>query len=859
MERCLRWGTLALMLCWSLPALAQNDGFEDSLNLKFGAATPAKPEFITTLTPATAKSGDEVTLTVQVKLPKGYYIYGMKGDFGGRTQIVTAETGLEVVDATFTPNHEEILKPEPLLDNVELSKFHDEVTWKKRFRITKDFDPAQVSIKGKLTGMYCSEGTDEVPGGCIPIRPAHEFVVALENTAEAPAVKFEFEDFPKTDKKKLTRLFFKLSPTDAKPGDKVTLSIAIELEKGWHTYSMKPLKASEPTDIDLSALSGLKPLGTSFEPDRAPTVETPEPDVTQEVFHDHVVWTREFEVLPGTKPATYGVKGQIIFQKCNLGGCVLFKVPFSIGDVSQAIPVAAESPDVPNEARAAEVAPPAKISAKPAGLENVPKPQDQGLLGFILTAVGAGFLALLTPCVWPMVPITVSFFLKQSESEHHRPALTALVFCGSIVGTFTILGVGVSALYGGAELNKLANSPWMNVVIGIVFFVFAFNMLGLFEIRIPSSLLTFTANKEQAGGYLGAMFMALTFTLTSFTCTFAFAGSLLVMASQGQYYWPIIGMLAFGMAFASPFFVLAQVPSILKKLPKSGGWMNAVKVVMGLVELGAAIKFFSVADFKWTNANPILFDYVFVMITWMVLSLMISLYLLGVFRLAHDTPPAGISVFRMVLVMGFFGLTATLAVALFNPKAGGGLLMDQIIAFAPPRFNTAPVAHVPAGRGSDSNLPEPSIATEDGLRFALDVDKAIPYAVAAKQPMLFDFTGVNCLNCRRMERKMSQTKNRTLLEKFVLVQLYTDTVPNIGNNEEVDRLLKRNQDLQIQWFNDATLPAYAIVTPDGKTILSTFLGLELQDGKFAEFMDQGLKKWEEMQKSPAPLKVVNRP
>jgi len=821
--------TLALVACCTSAAVAQLDGFQNLADLKSGGATPA-PDFTITLTPAAAKPGDEVTLAVNVKLPNGFYIYSTAGNFDGRTRIETMATGLDAIDTGFVADREPKTAFEPLIG--EVSKFHDHVTWKKRYRMSQDADPAKVAITGKLTGQYCTDGNDVVGGKCVPINnPPYDFKVALADAADVLATRFEYEAHPKSDKKKQSLLRFKLSPQDARAGDKVTVSINIELDKGWHTYSMTKLEASAPTEIDLQALTGLKPIGASFRPDRDPAIEMPEPGITHEVFHDHVTWTREFEVLPSVKPGEYGVTGEIFFQMCK-STCVTHKVPFVLGAVlvSSDAPKAADVPSVKKEA-----AP--KGPVKPAGAAKAPRPQDQGLFGFLLTAIGFGFLALLTPCVWPMVPITVSFFLKQSESEHHRPALTALVFCGSIVATFTILGVGIAALFGAAQLNVLANDPWLNVAIGTVFVIFAFNMLGLFEIRIPSSLLTFTANKEQAGGYLGAMFMALTFTLTSFTCTFAFAGSLLVAASQGQYYWPIIGMLAFGAAFASPFFVLALVPNLLKKLPKSGGWMNAVKVVMGLVEIGAAVKFFSVADFKWNPADPLLFDFVFVMITWLVLSLTIALYLLGVFRLAHDVAPAGISVLRMVLVMGFLGLSGNLAVALVTHKPGGGWIMEQIVAFAPPRFDTV----VPK-----SDLPEPFVSTH-GIRYALDVDKAIAYAMAAKQPMLFDFTGVNCLNCRKMELKMTKPHNRSRLDKFVLVQLYTDTVPGIGNPAEVERLLKRNRELQIDWFNDATLPAYAVVSPDGKTILSAFRdGLELQDGRFAAFMDEGLKKWSEM-------------
>lgn len=858
-----RWigrGTLVLMACWASLATAQFENFQDLAGIKSGAPA-AKPEFTTTLTPATAKPGDEVTLTIDVKLPKGFYIYSTTGEFDGKTQIELSEYGLKAIDSEFVPDREPKTAFEPLFKQ-EVSKFHDHVTWTKRYTIDKGADSASVAITGELTGQYCTDGTEDEPGQCVPIQPAHEFQVAL-----IPPVRFEYETPAKT-----SQLKFQLSPQDAKPGDKVTLSVVVELTKGWHTYSMKNMgDGSEPTVIDLVAFQGLKPVGAGFQPDRSPVIEKPLPDVTQEAFHDQVIWTRELEVLPDAVPGQYGVRGHIFFQMCK-GSCVSYDSLFALGDVSQAqwmLPeattdVADTEPAQPGASDPPGAVPGNRDNDKPAGdpagaaagaAAGGVQPQDQGLIGFLLTAIGFGFVSLLTPCVFPMVPITVSFFLKQSESEHHRPFLVALVFCGSIVATFTILGVGIAAIFGAAQLNALANNPWLNIAIGTVFVVFAFNMLGMFEIRIPSSLLTFTANKEQAGGYVGAMFMALTFTLTSFTCTFAFAGTLLVAAAQGSFYWPIIGMLAFGAAFAAPFFVLALVPSLLKKLPKSGGWMNVVKVVMGLIEIGAAIKFYSVADLVW-NPEPVLFDFVFVMIAWLVLSVTISLYLLGVFRLAHDVHPTGISVGRMILVMLFLGLSANLAVGLITHERGGGWIMDQVIAFAPPRFENQ--AAVKEGGGPATDLPEPVLA-HHGVWFALDVDKATAHATKLQRPMLFDFTGVNCINCRLMEIKMAQPQIRTRLEKFVPVQLYADKVPTILNRAEAKRLLKRNVGLQEQWFGDVTLPSYAVVTPDGKTILSMYKGLEQRDGEFTAFLDDGLKKWDAMQLKPAVVEVVERP
>jgi thiol:disulfide interchange protein DsbD len=826
---------MALVVAWSSLAPAQGNGFEDVLGLKPGRAPVPKPEFTVTLTPATAKAGDEVTLAVTVKLPEDFYIYSTTGEFDGRTKIDLTEAGLEAIDPDFVADHEPKTEFEPLF-KVEVSKFHDRVTWKKRYRIPVDGDPAGVAVTGELTGQYCSSGEG---GQCIPINPPFEFQAAL-----VPPVRFAYEAPAKN-----SRLKYKLSPEDAKPGDKVTLSVTIELNNDWHTYSMKDMGGgSEPTVIALVSYQGLKPLGAGFRADHPPVVEKPAPDLTQEVYHGSVTWSQDLEVEAGAKPGEVGVRGTIHFQTCKKS-CVNQRAAFTLGDVSNARWEAPKTEDVdivapPSSGKSDPIKPnvvkPGTATPKadgPAGI--VPaakKPQDAGLLAFLLTAVGFGLVSLLTPCVFPMVPITVSFFLKQSESEHHNPLLTAFVFCGSIVATFTVLGVGIAAIFGATQLNDLANNPWLNVAIGTVFVVFAFNMLGLFEIRIPSGLLNFTSNKERTGGYAGAMFMALTFTLTSFTCTFAFAGTLLVAAARGQYYWPIIGMLAFGTAFAAPFFMLAMVPSLLKKLPKSGGWMNAIKVVMGLIEIGAAVKFFSVADLVW-NPKPMLFDFVFVMIAWLVLSLTIALYLLGVFRLSHDAGPVEISVFRLVVVMAFMGLGCNLAVGLVTHEAGGGWVMKQILAFAPPNFEK---------QNPDSRLPQPSI-THHGLEFALDVDKAIAHATKVNRPMLYDFTGVNCTNCRLMEIKMAESHIHSRLEKFVLVKLYLDKVPTITDRAEAKRLKKQNNDLEIKLLGDVTMPAYAVMSPDGKTILSTYSGLERNEGEFAEFLDKGLKSWEESQ------------
>jgi thiol:disulfide interchange protein len=395
-------------------------------------------------------------------------------------------------------------------------------------------------------------------------------------------------------------------------------------------------------------------------------------------------------------------------------------------------------------------------------------------------------------------------------------------------------------------LNTLANNPWINLGIAGVLVFFGMNLLGLFEIRIPSSLLTWTAGKESAGGFIGVMFMAVTFTLVSFTCTFAFVGLLLAWAAKGQYYWPILGLAAFSAAFSLPFFFLALFPSYLQKLPKSGGWMNRVKVTLGMVECGAAFKFFSVADLAW-NPVPMVFDFGLVMSAWIVISICTGIYLLNMFRLPHDTPSESVPVPQLAIAMTFLGLAGYLAVGLFAPEKPDGKIWEQIAAFATPVFE--------GGEGDIGPYLE-----HDGLQYALDYDQAIEFAKTEQQPVFLDFTGVNCVNCRLMEGRMKDKHNRERLEKFVRVQLYTDNVPHIKDRNLVAELLKKNRNLQENWFGDVTLPAYVVVTPDGKTVLSKFIGMEQSEGDFAAFLDEGLEKWKPIaaRQTKTKVRIVNR-
>lgn len=862
----LRLSLLPLLIltgCLLAPAVvdAQPVDLSDLFGGSKKSLSPSKAVFTAAITPETLEPGDEFTLSVTAKLPAGHYIYGIHGKVN--TVITATVDGAEAVSAEWTPDAPGKTMPSPEFGG-EITKHHDQVTWTRTYKVLPD--ATAVSISGKLEGQYCAEAAQG--GSCYPVLPPYRFELTASLGSE-PATEpaSELAIFDRTIRPNRAGSVgavpapisyrFRLDPADAQVGDTVLLSVTATPDEGWHTYSLTQSDpGGAPTEIVVTRLHHLEPLGDGFEPDH-PFVLEETAIGNQEVYQRPVTWSRSYRVTAETA-GDYGIAGDLTFSVCDSNSCLpTNNFDFHVGAISgpeeePTSPFATVVEDTGMQAMEGDAIGMRVYAETLAALDGVEVANaeiDRSLIPFLLLCVGGGLLALLTPCAFPMVPITVSFFLKQSEQNHKRPWLLALVYCTSIVLAFTILGVGISAFYGATKLTELANNPWINVVIALVFVAFGLNMLGAFEIRVPTSLLTWSAMHEGGGNYLAVIFMALTFTLTSFTCTFAVAGSLLVMASQGSVYWPVIGMLAFGTAFASPFFILALLPGMLKKLPKSGGWMNSVKVVMGLIEMGAAVKFFSIADLSW-NPSPVLFDYVTSMMVWMVLAAAIGAYLLGWYRFSHDTPVDSVSSGRGLLAISFFGLATMLGFLILQPERASGVMMEQIVAFAPPRLH-----------GTQTDM-GPTIE-HHGIQFALDLERARPVAQRQQRPLLLDFTGVNCVNCRLMEQKMGRSENKERMQQFVNVQLYADRVPTITNPVLEAEIKDRNLHLQTNWFGNVALPSYAVVSPDGQHLLAAYIGNERKEGEFTRFLDYSWKRWEDHLLSngtaPRPVDVARNP
>jgi thiol:disulfide interchange protein len=446
--------------------------------------------------------------------------------------------------------------------------------------------------------------------------------------------------------------------------------------------------------------------------------------------------------------------------------------------------------------------------------EGLTKLADTSIWQFILAAVGFGLLALVTPCVFPMIPITVSFFTKRNQGSRKHAVKDASFYALGIIGTFVALGFLLALLMGPAGINKFAANPWVNVFIAVVFVAFALNLFGLFELGVPSSVLTKLHMKAHSSdNKIGSVIlMGFVFSLTSFTCTVPFVGTLMVSFSRGAWFVPMLGMLIFASVFALPFFLLALFPSAMKAMPKSGGWLNSVKVVMGFLEIAAAMKFIANVDlvYHWG-----FFTRDFVLATWMAIMIVTTLYLLGRFNLPHDTPSQHIGPIRALFSVVFL----TFGIFLFT--GFGGKALGELDGFLPPQLDNGSVAVAKGGFG-----PSVGGATAE-LQWFPRYSDALAEAKRTGKNIFIDFTGYQCTNCRAMEATIfKQQEVQGLFKAYILARLYADDGSPLNDS---------NRNMEESRFNTIAQPYYAIVSPDDKP-LATFPGFTRDLPAFLAFL-----------------------
>jgi thiol:disulfide interchange protein len=467
-------------------------------------------------------------------------------------------------------------------------------------------------------------------------------------------------------------------------------------------------------------------------------------------------------------------------------------------------------------------------------------------------AFGGGLLALLTPCVFPMIPMTVSYFTKQSKTRA-AGIRNASIYGVSIIVIYVFLGTVVTAVFGADSLNALSTDPWFNLLFALLLIVFAISFFGAFEIVLPSKWVNAADRNADRGGLIGIFFMAFTLALVSFSCTGPIVGSLIVQAAREGGMAPVIGMLGFSLAIALPFAFFAAFPGYLNSLPKSGGWLNSVKVILGFIELAFAFKFLSVADM--VLELHLLERELFIAI-WIAIAAAMGFYLLGKIRLPHDSPMERVPVSRFMLAL------TTFAFAIYLIPGLWGAPVNLISGFPPPKE----YAESPFGVGNDapstssSGQPSHSQSPIEGMHHGPqgipafdDYETALAYAQKVKKPLLIDFTGKGCVNCRKMEDKVwSNSEVKSILTNdYVLVSLYVDLRTALPENEqyisaETGKKIKtvgnKWSDFQITRYHRNSQPHYVIVDAKEQELVP-FKAYDPDIKGYTEWLKQGIEKY----------------
>ncbi|MBK6624802.1 MAG: thioredoxin family protein [Chitinophagaceae bacterium] len=489
----------------------------------------------------------------------------------------------------------------------------------------------------------------------------------------------------------------------------------------------------------------------------------------------------------------------------------------------------------------------------------------KSLWWIFLTAFGGGLLALLTPCVYSMIPITVSFFTKRSKSVAEGKK-NALLYAASIVLIFTILGFLITVVFGPAALNQLATNWIANLLFFAIFLLFGISFLGAFEINLPSSWSNKVDSKAGMGSFAGIFFMALTLVLVSFSCTGPIIGNLLVLAAQGNYYGPLIGMFGFSLALALPFALFAFFPSKLSVLGKAGGWLNSIKVTLGFLELALALKFLSNADLAmgWR-----LLDREIYLSLWIVIFLLLGIYLLGKLKFKHDDDlPQNDFGHPYLKVMRLFFAMASLSFSVYMVPGLWGAPLNGIAAFLPPMGTQAYItgAALPAHSENTSSttnvfpapvkyyermhIYEPEVVKKYGLVTYFDLKEAQDVANKLHKPLMLDFTGINCVNCRKMEAEVwSDSKVMKILkEDFVIASLFVDVhnvkIPDneqyrsATQNKQIETLGELNTDIQVSQFGANAQPFYFFLDNKGNRLIKEGYGYDPNVEKFIALLEK---------------------
>ena len=601
----------------------------------------------------------------------------------------------------------------------------------------------------------------------------------------------------------------RLESEKPRPGEHARIILDLKIHQGWHVFSVIPGEgdfAPIPTTLTFEDESLLL-IGPVYESN---PITAPDPVLDMVLsFHEKQVSLFQNIQIPQEMSGGTAWKnsGNLRYQACSDRVCLPPKTDrFSI-----------EIPLGTGETRSEYKIPQFAVDNPPEDISELEDALKGGFWSFIGLAVIAGFLALLTPCVFPMIPVTVAFFTKQGESNPRETLRLAALFGLGIVGTYTVTGMLLSMALGAAGAVQFATNGWVNLAIGLMFTLFAFSLMGFIQLNAPGGLGNIVDRwSRYLSGTVGVLAMGLAFTLTSFTCTVQFVGTLLIAASQGMWFWPIVGMLVFSTVFAFPFFLLGIFPRLIQSMrSKSGSWMLHLKIILGLLELAAAFKFFSNSDLVWQLG---IIDRDFVLAAWVILCTIAALFLLGGINIHHVrvelTGGSGFASAFLFAMLGIYLLRGLLGVPL-NP---------WVDTYLPPVLQTFSESRT----GFTTSYETSGEVKAHALPWQTDLPAALIQAKVENKKVFIDYTGYTCVNCRWMEKNIFSHPDvmTRFQQKFVLVQLYTDGGEKAGENQR----------MQISRFKTVALPLYVILDADDN-LLAKRAGIIKPAEKFLEFLN----------------------
>ena len=606
--------------------------------------------------------------------------------------------------------------------------------------------------------------------------------------------------------------------------NEIELRFKANIEDHWHLYSQNiEQDGPVPTEFTFTTKGGYELIGGVTE---GKPIEEFDPnfDMVLKYFGKEAIFTQKIKVISSKD---FKIEGNVYFMVCDEKQCLPpEEVKFSF-DIKAAAEGATSSSEVP-------------LDEKEAG----------GMWWLFFISFLSGFAALLTPCVFPMIPMTVSFFTKQSKTKA-KGITNAIIYGLSIIVIYVALGVGVSSIFGADALNNMATNVYFNIGFFLLLIIFGASFLGAFDIELPASWTNKSVEAEAKGGLLGIFFMAFTLALVSFSCTGPIVGTLLVEAATGGYMGPIIGMLGFSLAIALPFALFAAFPGWLNSLPQSGGWLNSVKVTLGFLEIALAFKFLSNADLvmqtHWLERELFL-------AIWIMIFGLLTMYLLGFLKFAHDSDLKHISVSRLSIAI----LTGTLTVYMIPGLWGAPLKI--INAFPPPvQYSESPFG-VGNSNGETSFTPHEEQGQHlgpQGIMVFHDYKEGMDYAKEVNKAVVIDFTGWACVNCRKMEEQVWSNPNvkSMLANDVVLISLYVDERIDLPKNEQYETTLagkkkkvKTTGDkwmvLQANTYGANSQPYYVFLNNNGDQMVEPANYQDYGTVKlFTDWLNRGLKEY----------------